>query len=65
MMTMAKTPKIGAFLDTDEEDFITLFEASDAAIASGLTDERRKEIEALARSTIEEQEKTFPPDADP
>ncbi|MET3855491.1 hypothetical protein [Rhizobium sp. OAE497] len=65
MMTMARTPKIGAFLDTDEEDFITLFEASDAGVVSGLTDQRRKEIEALARSTIEEQGKTLPPDADP
>jgi len=62
---MVNTRKIGAFLDTDEEDFITLFEASDADIVSGLTDKRRKEIQALARSTIEEQGKTFPPDADP
>ncbi|QRM44851.1 DNA-binding protein [Rhizobium sp. BG4] len=52
---MAKNPKVGAFLDDEEEEFIELFEGSDVALVSGLTDERRKEIEAMARSTMNDE----------
>jgi predicted DNA binding CopG/RHH family protein len=52
---MAKKPKVGAFLDDEEEEFIELFEASDTALVSGLTDERRKEIETMARATMNDE----------
>lgn len=52
---MAKNPEVGAFLDNEEEEFIELFEGSDKALVSGLTEERRKEIEAMARSTMNDE----------
>jgi len=52
---MVKNPKVGAFLDDEEEEFIELFEGSDKALVSGLTDERRNEIEAMARSTMNDE----------
>ena len=52
---MAKNPEIGAFLDNEEEEFIERFEGSDRPLVSGLTEERRKEIEAMARSTMNDE----------
>jgi predicted DNA binding CopG/RHH family protein len=49
---MAKTPKIGAYLDEEEKDLIESFENNDAPLVSLLTPRRRREIEAMARATI-------------
>ncbi len=52
---MAKKPEIGNFLDDEEEDFITSFEGTKAPLVSGLTQERRQEIEAMARATLNDE----------
>ena len=52
---MAKEPKIGAFLDDDEAEFVELFEDSEVPLVSGLTEARRKEIEAMARATMNDE----------
>ena len=49
---MKKTPEIGRYLDAEEKAFIQAFETSDAPLKSGLTPERKLEIEAMARAAM-------------
>jgi predicted DNA binding CopG/RHH family protein len=49
---MAKTPKIGAYLDEDEKQLIEAIEADDAVFVSQLTPKRKKEIQAMARAAM-------------
>jgi predicted DNA binding CopG/RHH family protein len=52
LLAMKKTPGIGKYLDADEEAFIESFETSQAPLKSGLTPERRREIESMARAAM-------------
>ena len=49
---MTKIPRVYTYLDAEEKDLIEAFENSDAPVASLLTPRRRREIEAMARATI-------------
>ena len=52
MSPMKKTPEIGRYLDPEEKAFVEAFKAGDAPLKSGLTPERKSEIEAMARATM-------------
>ena len=52
---MTKKPKIGAFLDQEEAEFIESFERSLEPPPGNLTPERRKQIEAMARATMNDE----------
>lgn len=49
---MANKPKIGAYIDADEKNFMEAMEADGAAFASRLTSKRKKEIEAMAQGAL-------------
>lgn len=49
---MAKEPKIGRYTDEEEKELIEALEADDAVFVSFLTPKRRKEIQAIARATM-------------
>ena len=49
---MTKTPEVGRYLDADERAMIEAFETGDAPLKGGLTEKRKREIEALARATM-------------
>jgi len=49
---MKKTPEIGRYLDDEEKALVQAFETSDAPVKSGLTPERKRDIEAMARATM-------------
>lgn len=52
---MNKTPDIGRYLDAEEKAFIQAFETSDAPLGAGLAPERKLEIEAMARATMNDE----------
>jgi predicted DNA binding CopG/RHH family protein len=52
---MMSEPKVGRFLDSEEEDFIQTFEGDPAPLVSDLTPERRGEIEAMARASMSDE----------
>ena len=49
---MKTKPKIGTYADDEERDLIESLEADDAVFLSHLTPARKKEIEAIARATM-------------
>jgi predicted DNA binding CopG/RHH family protein len=49
---MKRTPEIGRYIDPDEEAIAQALETGDAPLNSGLTPERKSEIEAMARATM-------------
>ena len=49
---MKKAPEIGGYLDLEEEDVAQALETGEAPLKGGLTTERKKEIEAMARATM-------------
>jgi predicted DNA binding CopG/RHH family protein len=49
---MKKTPEIGRYFDLGEKAFAQDLETGDAPLKSGLTPERKNEIEAMARATM-------------
>ena len=49
---MKKTPEIGRYLDDEEKALVQAFETSDAPVKSGLTPQRKREIEAMARAAM-------------
>ncbi len=49
---MAREPKIGSYTDAEEKELIEALEADDAVFVSVLTPKRRKEIQAIARATM-------------
>jgi predicted DNA binding CopG/RHH family protein len=49
---MKKTPEIGRYLDPEEEAAARALEIGDTPLKSGLTPERKDELEAMARATI-------------
>lgn len=49
---MTKEPKVGTYLDEEERQIIEALEADDAVFVSLLTPKRKKEIEAIARATM-------------
>jgi predicted DNA binding CopG/RHH family protein len=49
---MTTKPKIGTYADDEERDLIESLEADDAVFVSHLTPARKKEIEAIARATM-------------
>jgi predicted DNA binding CopG/RHH family protein len=52
MSPMKKTPEIGRYLDDEEKALVQAFETSGAPVKSGLTPQRKREIEAMARATM-------------
>jgi len=52
MNPIKKTPEIGRYLDDEEKALVQAFETSEAPLRSGLTPERKREIEAMARATM-------------
>jgi predicted DNA binding CopG/RHH family protein len=51
----AKTPEVGHYLDDEEQAFIESFEADFQPPEERLSDERRAELEAMARATMNEE----------
>jgi predicted DNA binding CopG/RHH family protein len=51
---MSKKPKIGAYIDDEEAGLIEALENDKALPASVLTADRRKELEAMARTAFSE-----------
>jgi predicted DNA binding CopG/RHH family protein len=49
---MKKTPEIGRYLDDEEKALVQAFATSDAPVKSGITSQRKREIEAMARATM-------------
>jgi predicted DNA binding CopG/RHH family protein len=49
---MKKTPEIGRYLDPEERAFAEALETGSASLKSGLTLQRKNEIEAMARVTM-------------
>ena len=49
---MNKAPEIGRYLDAEEKALIEAFEADKVPLKSGLTETRKREIEATARATM-------------
>jgi predicted DNA binding CopG/RHH family protein len=49
---MAKEPKVGKYIDEEEKNLIEALEADDAVFVSVLTPKRKKEIQAIARATM-------------
>ena len=49
---MKTKPKIGAFTDPEERSLIESLEAPDAVFKSHLTPARKKQIEVMARATM-------------
>ena len=49
---MARTPEIGKYLDDEEKAFIESFERADTPLTRALTEKRRREIEAMARTAM-------------
>jgi hypothetical protein len=61
-LSKAKTknePFVGRYLDDEERELIELVESENFVFESLLTPERKKQIEAMARATVnDEREKT-------
>ncbi len=49
---MSKTPKIGKFLDAEEQALVQSFETSEAPFKSRLIPARKREIELMARAAM-------------
>jgi predicted DNA binding CopG/RHH family protein len=49
---MKKAPEVGRYLDAEEKALIEAFETGDALLKSGLTQKRKREIEAMVRATM-------------
>jgi predicted DNA binding CopG/RHH family protein len=49
---MKNKPTIGSYMDDEERELIESLEAPDADFKSHLTPARKKQIEAIARSTL-------------
>ncbi len=49
---MKTTPEIGRYLDDEEKALVQALETGDAPLKTGLTPERKREIEAMARATM-------------
>ena len=52
MNTTIKTPEIGKFFDPEEKELAESLETSASPFRSGLTPERRREIELMARASM-------------
>ena len=52
MNPVQKTPEIGRYLDAEEKTLVQALETGDAPLKSGLTPERKREIEAMARAAM-------------
>ncbi len=49
---MNPEPKIGFYIDDEERELVETLEASDAKFKSHLTPARKKQLEAIARATM-------------
>ena len=49
---MKKAPEVGRYLDAEEKALIEAFETGDAPLKNGLTEKRKREIEAMARAAM-------------
>jgi hypothetical protein len=49
---MKKAPEVGRYLDAEEKALIEAFETAAAPLKSELTEKRKREIEAMARATV-------------
>jgi predicted DNA binding CopG/RHH family protein len=49
---MKRTPEVGRYLDLEEKDVAHALETGDGPLKSGLTPQRKTEIEAMARATM-------------
>jgi predicted DNA binding CopG/RHH family protein len=49
---MNKAPEVGRYLDAEEKALIEAFETDDVPLKSGLTETRKREIEAMARAAM-------------
>jgi hypothetical protein len=58
---MKKTPEIGRNLDDEEKALVQASETSDAPVKSGLTPNRKREIEAMARATMTDERAKISP----
>ncbi len=52
---MNKTPEVGRYRDAEEKAFIQAFETGEASLGAGLAPERKHEIEAMARATMNDE----------
>jgi predicted DNA binding CopG/RHH family protein len=52
---MKTNPTIGKYIDEEERDLIESLEADDAVFKSHLTPTRKKQIEAMARATMNDE----------
>ena len=52
---MTDEPRIGHYIDDEERELIESFEGSTEPLVNVLTPERKREIEAMARATLEEE----------
>jgi predicted DNA binding CopG/RHH family protein len=52
---MKTNPTIGSYADEEERDLIESLEADDAVFVSHLTPARKKQIEAMARATMNDE----------
>jgi hypothetical protein len=57
---MKKAPEIGRYLDDEEKALVQAFETSNAPVKSGLTPQRKGEIEAMARATMTDERAKIP-----
>ena len=49
---MNKAPEVGRYLDAEEKALIEAFETDAVPLKSGLTETRKREIEAMARAAM-------------
>ena len=49
---MKDEPKIGHYIDEEERELVEALEASDAKFKSHLTPARKKQLQAMARATL-------------
>ncbi len=51
----AKTPRISKFIDEEERDLVETLDSDDAPFKSHLTAKRRRELQAMAQATMNDE----------